>query len=531
MPHKYVEIAFTETVRKVQEEMNSRASYAKMDKGEDYNHLLSENEAQFIQARDSFYMASVSETDWPYVQHRGGPKGFVKVIDASTIGFSDYSGNRQYVSTGNFRTNNRVALFFMDYPNQRRLKMLGRIETVSEDDWETLAKLESEGYRAAVERAFVIKIEGFDWNCPQHITPRFSEHELREVLNPLIEENENLKRELQDIQREKKTVASNGMAAGNGDLPLVVSGIRQLTPRVRAYEFRHVDGEALPEVGAGAHLKIPVQLNNGETDFHYYSISSNPARRDIYEIAVLREDDGQGGSLSVHENLQLGAKINCDLPGNFFPLHSDSRPAVLIAGGIGITPIKPMAQTLLARATKFELHYAGRSENDMAYRDRLARDLNGYVYFYPKDKKQRMDLTNILNNAQSDTVFYVCGPERLISEVKRIASEQGISADRVCSEQFSSPSQEVNQPLEVKLASSQQIIQVAESESVLDALNASDANVPYSCKTGQCKTCVVKVLEGEPDHRDSCLSESEKQQGMMCPCVSRAKGGRLVLDI
>ena len=159
-----------------------------MDEEEDHNHLRSEVEAEFISQRDSFYMASVSEIMWLYVQHRGGAKGFVRVLDASTIGFADFSGNRQCVSTGNFRGNDRVALFFIDYPNRRRLKMMGRILRVANDDWDTLAKLDVEGYRAKVERAFIIKIEAFDWNCPQHITPRFTEQEVEQRMASLLEE-------------------------------------------------------------------------------------------------------------------------------------------------------------------------------------------------------------------------------------------------------------------------------------------------------------------------------------------------------
>jgi predicted pyridoxine 5'-phosphate oxidase superfamily flavin-nucleotide-binding protein len=205
MAHQYAKIAFTDTVRQVQGEQGSRNGYSKMDVGEDYNYLLSKNEADFIHARDSFYMASVSETDWPYLQHRGGPKGFVHVIDESTLGFADFRGNRQYVSTGNFRTNDRIALFFMDYPNRRRLKMLGRIELVDNTDLEAMAKLEAasagkEGnYKARVERGFLIHIEAFDWNCPQHITPRFSEDEIEKAIAPLLAENEALKKQLNEL--------------------------------------------------------------------------------------------------------------------------------------------------------------------------------------------------------------------------------------------------------------------------------------------------------------------------------------------
>jgi len=180
MGHKFAEIAFTESVQKVQQAEGSLKGYSKLHGGEDFNHLLGQREADFIAARDSFYMASVSETGWPYVQHRGGPAGFIRIIDEQTIGFADFRGNRQYVSVGNLNVDNRVSLFFMDYPNRTRLKMLGRVNLIEIDDIETLSMLELDDYRARVERGFVIHVEAFDWNCPQHITPRYSEAELKE---------------------------------------------------------------------------------------------------------------------------------------------------------------------------------------------------------------------------------------------------------------------------------------------------------------------------------------------------------------
>lgn len=212
MAHKFAEIAFTPTVREIQAAAGSRTAYARMDGGEDYNHRLTEREAGFIAARDSFYMASVSETGWPYVQHRGGPAGFMKVLDERTLGFADYAGNRQYVSTGNFSKDDRVALFFMDYPNRRRLKLLGRVRIVDGDDPDTLARLGDSHYQARVERGFIIAVEAFDWNCPQHITPRFSEAEVAGLLEKLREENRQLRAALadkadkpKDNQRHKKT--------------------------------------------------------------------------------------------------------------------------------------------------------------------------------------------------------------------------------------------------------------------------------------------------------------------------------------
>ena len=189
MGHKFAEIAFTPAVRNIQTKQGSRASYARMEDREDSNHLLSEREAEFIGARDSFYMASVSETGWPYIQHRGGPAGFMKVLDEQTIGFADYAGNKQYVSTGNLSKDDRVSLFFMDYPNRKRLKMYGRVRIIAKegakdsakDDQEIIAQLEDDDYRARIDHAFVIHVEAFDWNCPQHITPRFTEAELSDL--------------------------------------------------------------------------------------------------------------------------------------------------------------------------------------------------------------------------------------------------------------------------------------------------------------------------------------------------------------
>lgn len=182
MAHKFAEIAFTRTVKQVQEEMGSRSGYSSIETGPDRNHVLRERESTFIEARDGFYIASVSETGWPYIQHRGGPTGFLKVIDQSTIGFADYSGNRQYVTTGNVLNNDRVALFLMDYPNRRRLKLLGRMTLVGPDQPSILDHLQDQSYKAQVEKGMIIRVEAFDWNCPQHITPRYTEAEVEAML-------------------------------------------------------------------------------------------------------------------------------------------------------------------------------------------------------------------------------------------------------------------------------------------------------------------------------------------------------------
>ena len=185
MSHRFAEIAFTPNVKKAQEINGSRRSYARLEQGEVHHDVLGPDEASFIAERDSFYMATVSETGWPYIQHRGGPPGFIRVLDNKTIGFADFRGNRQYVSVGNLETDDRVSMILMDYPNRARLKILGRARLVELDEQDTLNRLSLPDYRAVVERGFVITIEAFDWNCPQHITPRFTPAEIETAVAPL----------------------------------------------------------------------------------------------------------------------------------------------------------------------------------------------------------------------------------------------------------------------------------------------------------------------------------------------------------
>lgn len=197
MTHKFAEIAFTPTVKKVQEQQGSRLSYARMEGVlEAMNQTLTGAEASFIAQRDSLYMATVGETGWPYIQHRGGPAGFVRVLDEHTIGFADFRGNRQFVSVGNLMTDDRVSMFFMDYPSKTRLKLFGRVRIIDLDDHATLGRLELPDYRARVERGFLIAVEGFDWNCPQHIKERFTLDEIRAMTAPLITRVAELEAEL-----------------------------------------------------------------------------------------------------------------------------------------------------------------------------------------------------------------------------------------------------------------------------------------------------------------------------------------------
>jgi predicted pyridoxine 5'-phosphate oxidase superfamily flavin-nucleotide-binding protein len=198
MAKKYLEIAVTPAVREAQRRFFGRSPDVRTERD---NDPLGPEEVAFIAERDSFYMATVSESGWPYIQHRGGEPGFLLVIDSKTLAFADYKGNRQLLSTGNISVNDRVSLFLMDYPRRERLKILGHARVVPASS-EFLERLAEPKNRASVERFFFIDVNSFDWNCPKYITPRYTAAEVEEVINPL-------KRRIGELEAEVKALKSD----------------------------------------------------------------------------------------------------------------------------------------------------------------------------------------------------------------------------------------------------------------------------------------------------------------------------------
>jgi predicted pyridoxine 5'-phosphate oxidase superfamily flavin-nucleotide-binding protein len=206
---KFLELAFTEPVRKAQEHYYGHArkipSHADKDP-------LTDEEIEFIEARDSFYMATVAETGWPYVQHRGGEPGFLHVLSPSQIGFADYSGNRQLLSTGNLAANDRVLLFLMDYPQRTRLKILGHARVMDAREQQPLvAQLSKPSVRGNVERVVLIEVVSFDWNCAQYITPRYTVAEIEQTVAPLRQRIAELEAELQATQAAARSAGPFGV--------------------------------------------------------------------------------------------------------------------------------------------------------------------------------------------------------------------------------------------------------------------------------------------------------------------------------
>jgi uncharacterized protein len=207
MSYGFLDIAVTPSVRAAQAKMGADGIWQDF-KGHREFDRFTEDEAAFIADRDSFYMATVSETGWPYVQHRGGPRGFLKVLDEKTLAFADYRGNRQYISTGNLAVDHRACLFLMDYPHRARLKVYAHVEALAlDDDLDLTTLVTVPGYTAKLERVFRLRLETFDWNCQQHILPRFTEQEIVEAIRPLRDRLAQLESENAEL---RASLANNG---------------------------------------------------------------------------------------------------------------------------------------------------------------------------------------------------------------------------------------------------------------------------------------------------------------------------------
>lgn len=200
MAKNFAEIAFTEVVKKLQEKHGSRNAYERMEK---FNVIdgLTTSEMSFISDRDSFYLASIGAKEFPYIQHRGGPKGFLKVLDSKRLGFIDFTGNKQYVSVGNMATNNNVSLIMIDYPTKTRLKVFAKAEVVELKDNSGLYDLlDLKDYNFRPERMMVFHIEAYDWNCPQHIIPRYTVEEIQQTFLPQQQYIKKLEEEIKELQ-------------------------------------------------------------------------------------------------------------------------------------------------------------------------------------------------------------------------------------------------------------------------------------------------------------------------------------------
>jgi vanillate O-demethylase ferredoxin subunit len=299
-----------------------------------------------------------------------------------------------------------------------------------------------------------------------------------------------------------------------------------------SYELVTLDGTPLPPFEAGAH--IDVHLSGSLV--RQYSLCNPPGETHRYLIGVLRDAGSRGGSQAMHDHIDTGSTLTISAPKNHFPL-VEARRTLLFAGGIGITPILAMAEALASRGAAFEMHYSARSPERAAFKERLATPhLAGQVHFHydSGDAAQKLDLARLLARPDAGTHLYVCGPQGFIDHVLGAARAHGWPQAQLHVEYFSAAAVDTSgdRAFEVKLASSGRVVTVPAGTSVLKALAAQGVEIAYSCEEGVCGTCLTRVLEGVPEHRDMYLTEEEQAANdQFTPCCSRAKTAVLVLDL
>lgn len=297
-----------------------------------------------------------------------------------------------------------------------------------------------------------------------------------------------------------------------------------VTKRISAFTLVAVDGDALPGYTAGAHIAVETAAGPRS-----YSLIDWPGDTPgAYTIAVQREDAGDGGSKAMHA-LSEGDTITAAEPKNDFEIRTEDKPAALLAGGIGVTPLISMATALRAQSRPFVFHYSGRSADVMAWLDRL-RDEFGGSFRAHFDDTAPLDL-NTLMAGLTGHALYICGPKGMIDAARAAAEAAGISDIHV--ELFTNTAPSAgDSAFEVEIASSGQIITVAPDQTIIEALEAAGLDPLYDCQRGDCGICQTEVIAGTPDHRDVVLSQAERDSGkVMQICVSRARSARLVLDL
>ncbi len=304
---------------------------------------------------------------------------------------------------------------------------------------------------------------------------------------------------------------------------VIAKGVVRLT-------LHHPEGAALPSWDPGAHIDLV--LRDGL--IRQYSLCGDIADRAQFEVCVLREEEGRGGSAYVHEQLAEGDKVRVQGPRNNFALVDDGDEYVFIAGGIGITPLVPMISAVAARGAAWQLFYGGRTRESMAFREQLMSAHPGRVKIQPQDETGLLDVSGILDDAvgADHAVVYCCGPEPLLAVVEEACQRRNVPLHV---ERFAPKADVFDGPceaFEIELARTGITLAVPADCSIIEVLEEAGVQVPFSCEEGICGTCRTTVLAGVPDHHDSVLSADEQASGnSMTVCVSRARSPRLVLDL
>ncbi|WP_082014819.1 PDR/VanB family oxidoreductase [Streptacidiphilus jiangxiensis] len=333
--------------------------------------------------------------------------------------------------------------------------------------------------------------------------------------------------------RGEESAAPASTAPVLGELRLIVTARTEPAAGIAAFELRAVDGSPLPAWAPGAHVELLLPQDGGRTLLRQYSLCGDVADRERWRVAVLREPESRGGSALLHEQVAVGDVLTARGPRNDFPFAAGTAH-LFVAGGIGITPLLPMIGAAEAAGADWRLLYGGRTRTSMAYLDELAA-YGDRVEPRPQDEFGLLDLDAALAALDAGTSVYCCGPEPLLAALEERFAALPDAAARGLSlhvERFTAAPQEPGEEFEVELARTGKVLRIAADMSILDAVEEAGVPTTPSCRQGTCGSCETPVLSGEPEHRDSTLSDSEREAGdIMLICVSRCRGERLVLDL
>lgn len=312
----------------------------------------------------------------------------------------------------------------------------------------------------------------------------------------------------------------------------VMSKRREATD-IYSYELADPQGTALPPFSAGAHIDVEIR----EGIIRQYSLCNHSGENSRYLIAVLLDPKTRGGSAAMHAHVREGDIIRISEPKNHFPLASSAKRSLLLAGGIGVTPILCMAERLAYLGADFELHYCARSVERMAFAQRIRQSSfsNRAVFHYDDGPEaQKLDIAQLLTKPEADTHLYVCGPTGFMDWVLKAAQDHRWPEAQVHREYFAAPEQAAGNEgeFEVQIASTGETFLIEARQTITEVLLKNGIEIPTSCEQGVCGTCLTRVLEGVPDHRDAYLTDKERAKNdQILPCCSRAKSRKLVLDL
>jgi ferredoxin-NADP reductase len=310
-----------------------------------------------------------------------------------------------------------------------------------------------------------------------------------------------------------------------------VVAVEQVTPQIKHFKLAALDGSRLPAFSGGSHIVV-VMRDVDRVHRNPYSLLGIPGELETYEIAVRRMEPSRGGSQYMHDTVQVGSTLEIAHPVNLFGLSKIGRKHILIAGGVGITPILAQMEDLHQDAVPYEIHYSVRSPEHAAFLTRLGGRAAERLNMYYDSKGDAIDFDGLLSTQPLGTHFYVCGPAGMIELVIRKAREWGWPESHIHWEQFSAPP--AGEAFDVRLAKANLDVHVVPDQSLLESIEAAGVEVPYLCRGGVCGFCRTGVLEldGELIHNDHYLSNEEKASGrVIMPCVSRARCRKLVLDL